>query len=166
MVKYLPRSTEKVEAERRRETETAHINKWAHGDRLDPFGGRAVVCGRRSKAGSRPPDGGRGSEMRARQRSSRATKTWRAAKRRWWPSPATGRGDRAARRRPRSGDHFGGEFDPGSGSTLAACLMHASRTGVPSGALRGGRVRNTWAICPAVGASRRKRRVIPHVRAI
>ena len=23
----------------------------------------------------------------------------------------------------------GGEFDPGSGSTLAACLMHASRTG-------------------------------------
>ena len=23
---------------------------------------------------------------------------------------------------------FGGEFDPGSGSTLAACLMHASRT--------------------------------------
>ena len=24
---------------------------------------------------------------------------------------------------------YGGEFDPGSGSTLAACLMHASRTG-------------------------------------
>jgi hypothetical protein len=23
---------------------------------------------------------------------------------------------------------IGGEFDPGSGSTLAACLMHASRT--------------------------------------
>ncbi len=56
----------------------------------------------------------------------------------------------------------GGEFDPGSGSTLAACLMHASRTGLPSGGSRGGRVRNTWAICPAVGASRRKRRVIPH----
>ena len=25
-------------------------------------------------------------------------------------------------------DKLGGEFDPGSGSTLAACLMHASRT--------------------------------------
>ena len=25
--------------------------------------------------------------------------------------------------------NIGGEFDPGSGSTLAACLMHASRTG-------------------------------------
>jgi hypothetical protein len=25
---------------------------------------------------------------------------------------------------------FGGEFDPGSGLTLAACLMHASRTGL------------------------------------
>ena len=24
---------------------------------------------------------------------------------------------------------FGGEFDPGSGRTLAACLKHASRTG-------------------------------------
>lgn len=28
----------------------------------------------------------------------------------------------------RGGCKFGGEFDPGSGSTLAACLMHASRT--------------------------------------
>ena len=25
------------------------------------------------------------------------------------------------------------EFDPGSGRTLAACLMHASRTHIPSG---------------------------------
>ena len=57
----------------------------------------------------------------------------------------------------------GGEFDPGSGSTLAACLMHASRTGSSSDGLRGGRVRNTWASCPGVGGSRRKRRVIPHV---
>jgi hypothetical protein len=56
----------------------------------------------------------------------------------------------------------GGEFDPGSGSTLAACLMHASRTGAASAVSRGGRVRNTWAICPAVGASPRKRGVIPH----
>jgi hypothetical protein len=61
---------------------------------------------------------------------------------------------------------IGGEFDPGSGSTLAACLMHASRTGLPSGDLRGGRVRNTWASCPGVGGSPRKRGVIPHVSTI
>jgi len=40
--------------------------------------------------------------------------------------------------------------------------MHASRTGVPSGISRGGRVRNTWAICPEEGDSCRKREVIPH----
>ena len=57
---------------------------------------------------------------------------------------------------------IGGEFDPGSGSTLAACLMHASRARAPSGVLRGGRVRNTWATCPGVGDSRGKPRVIPH----
>jgi hypothetical protein len=57
---------------------------------------------------------------------------------------------------------FGGEFDPGSGSTLAACLMHASRARTLSGVLRGGRVRNTWATCPGVGDSRGKPRVIPH----
>jgi hypothetical protein len=28
-----------------------------------------------------------------------------------------------------SGSEFDGEFDPGSGQTLAACLRHASRTG-------------------------------------
>ena len=57
---------------------------------------------------------------------------------------------------------IGGEFDPGSGSTLAACLMHASRARALSGVLRGGRVRNTWATCPGVGDSRGKPRVIPH----
>ena len=57
---------------------------------------------------------------------------------------------------------IGGEFDPGSGSTLAACLMHASRARTLSGVLRGGRVRNTWATCPGVGDSRGKPRVIPH----
>ena len=56
---------------------------------------------------------------------------------------------------------LGGEFDPGSGSTLAACLMHASRTGSPSGGSRGGRVRNTWGSCRAHGGSHRKRWVIP-----
>ena len=35
---------------------------------------------------------------------------------------------------------FYGEFDPGSGRTLAACLTHASRTMKPS--LLGGRVAN------------------------
>lgn len=35
--------------------------------------------------------------------------------------------------RPWAGNNLGGEFDPGSGSTLAACLMHASRTERPSG---------------------------------
>ncbi len=62
----------------------------------------------------------------------------------------------------RGGGDIGGEFDPGSGSTLAACLMHASRTGLSSGGLRGGRVRNAWITCPVEGASLRKRRVIPH----
>src|SRR3954467_187405 len=57
--------------------------------------------------------------------------------------------------------HFGGEFDPGSGSTLAACLMHASRAGSLSGDSRGGRVRNTWATYPGAGDSHRKRWVIP-----
>lgn len=56
---------------------------------------------------------------------------------------------------------LGGEFDPGSGSTLAACLMHASRTGSPSGGSRGGRVRNAWGSCRAHGGSHRKRWVIP-----
>ena len=35
---------------------------------------------------------------------------------------------------------FNGEFDPGSGRTLAACLTHASRTMIPS--LLGGLVAN------------------------
>jgi hypothetical protein len=35
-----------------------------------------------------------------------------------------------------------GEFDPGSGQTLAACLTHASRTGIFRNA-SGGRVSNT-----------------------
>ncbi len=39
-----------------------------------------------------------------------------------------------------------GEFDPGSGRTLAACLTHASLTGTsPSGDYySGGRVSNAW----------------------
>src|ERR1044072_2033121 len=42
-----------------------------------------------------------------------------------------------------------GEFDPGSGRTLAACLTHASRTERPlRGYSSGERVSNTWATCP------------------
>ena len=47
-------------------------------------------------------------------------KTW-GARTGGWQHPSGG----AAQARK----HHGGEFDPGSGSTLAACLMHASRTG-------------------------------------
>ena len=44
--------------------------------------------------------------------------------------------------------HFYGEFDPGSGRTLAACLIHASRADVFEACFKnvsGGRVSNTWA---------------------
>ena len=41
-----------------------------------------------------------------------------------------------------------GEFDPGSGRTLAACLTHASRTVRPFwGYTSGERVSNTWVTC-------------------
>ena len=54
------------------------------------------------------------------------------------------------------------EFDPGSGWTLAACLTHASRTGMPflkraaccewkCWHLSGGRVSNAWGTCPVQG---------------
>src|SRR5262245_58431569 len=44
-----------------------------------------------------------------------------------------------------------GEFDPGSGRTLAACLTHASRTErLLRGYSSGERVSNTWVICPAL----------------
>ena len=51
-------------------------------------------------------------------------------------------------------DSFYGEFDLGSGRTLAACLIHASRAREADRILRedvsgtsGGRVSNTWATC-------------------
>src|SRR5260221_13151031 len=45
-----------------------------------------------------------------------------------------------------------GEFDPGSGQTLAACVTHASRTRRPlRGAASGGRVSNTWSTYPTGG---------------
>src|SRR5690349_5804308 len=55
-----------------------------------------------------------------------------------------------------------GEFDPGSGRTLAACLTHASRTERPfRGCSSGERVSNTWVICPALWDKPGKLGLIP-----
>ena len=55
-----------------------------------------------------------------------------------------------------------GEFDPGSGRTLAACLTHASRA---ERLLReyssGERVSNTWVICPGHRNNQWKRWLMP-----
>ena len=63
---------------------------------------------------------------------------------------------------------FYGEFDPGSGRTLAACLTHASRTDGLRGSLRaesgrvsGGRVSNAWVTCLFHGDNSWKRLLIP-----
>ena len=58
-----------------------------------------------------------------------------------------------------------GEFDPGSGRTLAAGFIHASRTRTrPSGRkYSGARVSNAWATYPRVGNNLRKRWLIPHI---
>jgi len=57
-----------------------------------------------------------------------------------------------------------GEFDSGSGRTLAACLTHASRT---ERSLRryssGERVSNTWVICPALRDKPGKLGLIPNM---
>src|SRR5690348_4173722 len=56
-----------------------------------------------------------------------------------------------------------GEFDPGSGRTLAACLTHASRTERPfRGYSSGERVSNTWVICPALRDKLGKLGLIPN----
>src|ERR1700727_2444546 len=55
-----------------------------------------------------------------------------------------------------------GEFDPGSGRTLAACLTHASRTERPLRRYSSGeRVSNTWVICPALRDKPGKLGLIP-----
>ncbi len=62
----------------------------------------------------------------------------------------------------RSRVHIHGEFDPGSGRTLAACLTHASRTmNHLRVGISGERVSNTWAICPALWDKPWKRGLIP-----
>ena len=57
-----------------------------------------------------------------------------------------------------------GEFDPGSGRTLAACLTHASGA---TNRLRAGqsreRVSNTWVTCPDDWDNPRKLGLIPNV---
>ena len=61
--------------------------------------------------------------------------------------------------------NFSWEFDPGSGRTLAACLIHASRTratGACTGQSSGERVSNTWVTCPSEGDNIRKRMLKPH----
>ena len=68
-------------------------------------------------------------------------------------------------------DHrFHGEFDPGSGRTLAACLTHASRAETCCGKLRlegicfsGGRVSNAWATYRKDGDNIPKGVLIPNV---
>lgn len=57
---------------------------------------------------------------------------------------------------------FYGEFDPGSGRTLAACLTHASRTVRPlRGYTSGERVSNTWVTCPVLRDKPGKLGLIP-----
>ena len=59
---------------------------------------------------------------------------------------------------------FKREFDPGSESTLAARLTHASRTRKreQSREYSGVRVSNTWVIYPLVGNNAGKPALIPH----
>ena len=57
---------------------------------------------------------------------------------------------------------FVGEFDPGSGRTLAACLTHASRAVRPfRGYTSGERVSNTWVTCPSLWDKPGKLGLIP-----
>ena len=62
-------------------------------------------------------------------------------------------------------DIFYGEFDPGSGRTLAACLTHASRTEYKMKLaifiLSGGRVSNAWITCLIDRDNSWKRLLIP-----
>ncbi len=55
---------------------------------------------------------------------------------------------------------FDGEFDPGSGQTLAACITHASRTSVETHEWRTGE--EHVGTCLVLGNTRGKLRLIPH----
>ena len=54
---------------------------------------------------------------------------------------------------------YNGEFDPGSGWTLAAGLIHASLRGSN---ITGGRVRNAYTTYLSLGDSFWKQEIIPH----
>ncbi len=54
------------------------------------------------------------------------------------------------------------EFDPGSGRTLAACLMHASRTDHPFGDGEWRTAEEHVGMCPRVGDNVPKGVLIPH----
>ena len=59
-----------------------------------------------------------------------------------------------------------GEFDPGSGRTLAACLTHASRAmNHLRVGISGERVSNTWATCPQLWDNSKKLGLIPDMTA-
>jgi hypothetical protein len=59
-----------------------------------------------------------------------------------------------------------GEFDPGSGRTLAACLTHASRTDhCFRVVVSGERVSNTWVTCPELWDNSGKPGLIPDISA-
>ena len=70
----------------------------------------------------------------------------------FYKEPSNGFKRRRLSRGDPARDNFFGEFDPGSGRTLAACLTHASRTEIllklAIKYLSGGRVSNAWVICP------------------
>src|SRR3954447_25342627 len=74
--------------------------------------------------------------------------------------PARGRSTdvTAWARRLRGHSNINGEFDPGSGRTLAACLTHASRANLR---VSGERVSNTWATCPELWDNPGKPGLIP-----
>src|SRR5919206_3887863 len=58
-----------------------------------------------------------------------------------------------------------GEFDPGSGRTLAACLTHASRTvNRFRVGISGERVSNTWATCLRLWDNSKKLGLIPDIQ--
>src|SRR5205823_8632814 len=62
---------------------------------------------------------------------------------------------------------FVGEFDPGSGRTLAACLTHASRAERPfRGYSSGERVSNTRVTCLQLWDNPRKRGLIPDIHGL
>ena len=65
------------------------------------------------------------------------------------------------------GPVFVGEFDPGSGRTLAACLTHASRAVRPlRGYTSGERVSNTWVTCPSLWDKPGKLGLIPDIHMV